>query len=63
MVLRIAAAFISAAVLIVTVVVAPPTPTASAAEVKTAIFGTVAALPKRDRIDIATRSGVISLKI
>ena len=63
MVLRIAAAFISAAVLIVTVVVAPPTPTASAAEDKTAIFGTVAALPKRDRIDIATRSGVISLKI
>ena len=63
MVLRITAAFISAAVLIVTVVVAPPTPTASAAEVKTAIFGTVAALPKRDRIDIATRSGVISLKI
>ena len=62
-VLRITAAFISAAVLIVTVVVAPPTPTASAAEVKTAIFGTVAALPKRDRIDIATRSGVISLKI
>ncbi|MCI0804727.1 MAG: hypothetical protein J4N96_09790 [Chloroflexi bacterium] len=63
MVLRITTAFISAAVLIVTVVVAPPTPTASAAEVKTAIFGTVAALPKRDRIDIATRSGVISLKI
>ena len=62
-VLRITAAFISAAVLIVTVVIAPPTPTASAAEVKTAIFGTVAALPKRDRIDIATRSGVISLKI
>ena len=45
MVLRITAAFISAAVLIVTVVVAPPTPTASGAEVKTAIFGTVAALP------------------
>ena len=63
MVLRITTAFISAVALIVTVVVAPSTPTASGAEVKTAIFGTVAALPKRDRIDIATRSGVISLKI
>ncbi|MCZ6538733.1 MAG: hypothetical protein O6922_02755 [Chloroflexi bacterium] len=61
--LRITAAIIAAAVLIVTAVVAPSTPTASAKSHTTAVFGTVLSEPQPDRIEIATRSGVISLKI
>ena len=61
--LRVTVAIVAAVMLIVTAVVVPPAPAASAAETKTAIFGTVAATPRKDRIDIATRSGVITLKV
>ena len=60
--LRVTGAIVGAIALIVTVAVLP-IPTASAKEHKTAVFGTVVSEPHDDRIDIATRSGVMSLII
>ncbi len=61
--LRVSVAIISAAVLIATTVIAPSTPTVSAHEHRVALFGTVVSPPQGEFIVIATRSGVISLKI
>jgi Rieske Fe-S protein len=61
--IRISAAIAAAGMLIVTVVIAPSTPAASAREARTAVFVTVTTAPTGDSIEIATRSGVITLEI
>ena len=63
MLLRVTTAIISTAVLFVVLVIAPSIPTASAGKEKIAVFGTVFGTPQSDRIDVATRSGVLTLTI
>ena len=61
--LRVTTAVISTAVLFVALVIAPSIPTASAGKEKIAVFGTVFGTPQSDRIDVATRSGLLTLTI
>jgi hypothetical protein len=61
--IRIMAAAVAAVVLVIAVLAVPLAPTASARGGRTVLFGTVVGTPQGDQIDVATRSGVITLEI
>ncbi len=60
---RITATVIAAALWIITVVVAPQTPTVFAGGDRTALFGTVTGNPRDGLLEVVTRDGVITLAI
>ena len=61
--LRTTAAFVAAIVLIYTLLVVPSSSTAQAADRKVGVWGTVVGTVQSDQIDVATRSGVVTIEI